>query len=82
MKLTEEAMNVLEAGIPKLAQAAFQRAHYQALTSSGKVMRAVNGQLVETHADGTEKVLRTIQSPLKVTLGTKFKLKRQVPPAR
>lgn len=37
MKLTEESMSVLEAGIPKLAQGAFQRAHYQALTTSGKV---------------------------------------------
>ncbi|HEY9208232.1 MULTISPECIES: hypothetical protein [Acidovorax] len=78
MKMTEESMKVLEAGIPKLAQGAFQRAHYQALTTSGKVMRAVNGQLVETHADGTEKVVRTIHSPVKVAMGAKFKLKPRV----
>ena len=73
MKMTEESMKVLETGIPKLAQGAFQRAHYQALTSSGKVMRAVNGQLVETYADGTEKVIRTLPSPVQVTAGSKFK---------
>ena len=78
MKLTEESMSVLEAGIPKLAQGAFQRAHYQALTRSGKVVRAVNGQLVETFADGTETVMRTIHSPVRFTIGAKFKLKRRV----
>lgn len=81
MKLTEESMQVLEAGIPKLAHGAFQRAYYQALTSSGKVMRAVNGQLIESYADGTEKVLRAINSPVKVTMGAKFKLKRRMPEA-
>lgn len=78
MKLTEEVMSVLEAGIPKLAQGAFQRAQYQALTHTGKVVRAVNGQLVETFADGTETVMRTIHSPVKFTMGAKFKLKRRV----
>jgi hypothetical protein len=77
MMLTEETMKVLEAGIPKLAEGAFQRAYYQALTTSGKVMRAVNGNLVETHADGTETVLRALHSPVRVTIGAKFKLKRR-----
>lgn len=77
MKLTEESMQFLETGIPKLAEGAFLRAYYQALTTSGKVMRAVNGKLVETHADGTETVLRTIHSPVKVTAGAKFKLTRR-----
>ena len=81
MMLTEETMKVLEAGIPKLAEGALQRAYYQALTTSGKVMRAVNGNLVETHADGTETVLRAIHSPVRVTIGAKFKLKRRVPSA-
>jgi hypothetical protein len=75
MKLTEESMNVLEAGIPKLAQGAFQRAHYQALTTSGMVMRAVNGTLVETYADGSETVVRAIHSPVKVAMGARYKLK-------
>lgn len=73
--LTEESMIVLEAGIPKLAQGAFQRAQYEALTTSGKVLRAVNGQLVETFADGTETVVRDLHRPVRVTKGAKFKLK-------
>jgi hypothetical protein len=80
MKLTEESMQVLEAGIPELAQVAFQRAYYEALTTSGKVMRAINGKLVETYADGTETVIRTIHSPIEVPIGAKFKLKRWVSP--
>ena len=77
MKLTEESMKNLEAGIPTLAEGAFRRAYYQALTSSGMVLRAVNGLLVETHADGTETVIRAIHNPVKVLVGTKFKLKRR-----
>ena len=46
MQLTEESMKILEAAIPELAQGAFQRAYYEALTTSGKVMRAVDGKLV------------------------------------
>lgn len=72
MHLTEESMLSLEANIPKLARGAFERAYFDALTQSGKVMRAVNGQLVETYADGTEKVLRAIQAPIRVEIGTKL----------
>ena len=77
MQLTEESMKVLEAAIPALAHGAFQRAYYEALTTSGKVMRAVDGKLVETHADGTETVIRSIHSPIKVTLGAKIKLQHR-----
>lgn len=80
MKLTEESMKSLEAGIPKLAEGAFQQAYYQALTTSGKVMCAVNGKLVETHADGSETVIRSIHLPFKATAGTKFKLKPRATP--
>ena len=78
MKMTEKSMKAQEARIPKMAAGAFKDAQKQALQASGKVMRAVNGKLVETHADGTETVLRSIQSPVKVTMGAKFKLKRRV----
>ncbi len=82
MKLAEESMQFLEAGIPKLAEGAFQQAYYQALTTSGKVMRAVNGKLVETHADGSETVIRAIHRPYKATLGATFKLKRRATTAQ
>lgn len=72
MNMTEETMLALEVNIPKLARGAFERAYFDALTQSGKVIRAVNGQLVETHADGTERVLRAIHAPVKVVVGTKL----------
>lgn len=72
MKLTEESMTVLEAGIPQLARGAFERAFYEALTQSGKVMRAVNGQLVETYADGTERVIRSLHPPISMKAGVRF----------
>ncbi len=80
INMTEESMTVLEAGIPHLAHGALQRAYYEALTTGGKVMRAVNGQLVETYADGTETVLRSIHGPVKVTMGARFRLKRRSTP--
>ena len=56
MKMTEEAMLALEANIPKLARGAFERAYFDALTQSGKVMRAINGQLVETYRSEERRV--------------------------
>lgn len=35
-------------GIPELAGSAVKRAYLQALTTSGKVIEARNGQLIET----------------------------------
>lgn len=48
IKLSEQSMQAMEAKIPELADAALKRAYYQALTHSGKVLEAVNGNLVET----------------------------------
>lgn len=76
-KMSEQDMLKLEAGIPHLAQGAFKRAYEQALNISGKVLRAVDGQLVETHIDGTEVVIRRIKGPVKTVNGTKFTLKRR-----
>ena len=70
-RMSEESMQRMEAQIPELAGSAVKRAYLQALTTSGKVMEARNGQLVETHAEGTVRVLRSISKPFAVTIGTK-----------
>lgn len=57
--------------IPSLAQIAVQRAHRQALAISGKVLEANDGQLVETAANGTVRVIRHIAKPIPVALGAK-----------
>ena len=70
-QLSEQAMQSLEVQIPLLAGPAFQRAYYQALTQSGKVLEAINGQLVATLADGDARVIRLLHTPLQVSVGMK-----------
>ena len=64
-------MQRMEALIPKLAHIAVQRARRQALATSGKVVEARNGQLIESYADGTVRVIRTIAKPMAVAMGTR-----------
>lgn len=74
--LSEQAMQLLERNIPELAGGAFQRAYQLALSSDGKVLKAVNGQLVETSADGTQRVIKKLSRPIPVVPGTKRVLVR------
>lgn len=69
--MSEEAMQRMEAFIPTLAHVAVQRARWQALATSGKVVEARNGQLIESYADGAVRVIRTIAKPMAVAMGTK-----------
>lgn len=64
-------MQRMEALIPKLAHIAVLRARRQALAASGKVVEARNAQLIESYADGTVRVIRTIAKPMAVAMGTK-----------
>ena len=70
-RMSEESMLRMEAQIPELAGSAVKRAYLQALTTSGKVVEARNGQLVETMVDGTVRVIRSIAKPVAVMPGTK-----------
>lgn len=74
--LSEQAMQLLERNIPELAGGAFQRAYQLALSSDGKVLEAVNGKLVETSADGTQRVIKKLSRPIPVVPGTKRVLVR------
>ena len=70
-RMSEESMQHMEAQIPELAGSAVKRTYWQALTTTGKVLEARNGQLVETTADGSVRVMRSIAKPVSVTLGAK-----------
>lgn len=70
-RMTEESMQRMETQIPELAGTAVKRAYWQALTTTGKVLEARNGQLVETTAEGSVRVVRSITKPISVTMGTK-----------
>ena len=64
--MNEESMQRMEAFIPMLAHIAVQRARWQALAISGKVVEARNGQLIGSYADGTARVIPTIAKPVAV----------------
>ena len=68
--ISEESMLRLEARIPVLAGSAFQNAYLQALTTTGKVIEARDGQLIETTAEGAVRVIRNISKPMAVAIGS------------
>lgn len=69
--LNEAALQRLEATIPELASGAIKQAYAQALTMHGRVIEAVNGQLLEITAEGHTRLLRTIAPPTQVEVGLK-----------
>lgn len=75
--LSEQAMQRLEEAIPDLAGPAFRRAYLNALSSGGKVLVAVGGQLMEVSADGQERVIKALPKPTPVVPGTKRRLSRR-----
>lgn len=72
--LNEKAMQTLENQIPNLAEGAVRQAYVQALASGSTVIEVVDGQLVETRADGSFTVLQKLATPTKIKLGTKVRL--------
>lgn len=77
-RMTEESMQRMEAQIPELAGTAVRRAYWQALTTTGKVLEARNGQLIETTAEGSVRVMRNIAKPVTVIMGAKRTRVRKV----
>lgn len=71
IQVNEKTMLALEENIPELAAGAIKQAYYQALTSGASVLEAINGELVETEADGSRRFIKPLPAPYKVALGTK-----------
>jgi hypothetical protein len=78
--LTEASLQRLEASIPELASGAVRQAYVQALTLHGRVIEAINGQLLEITADGQTRVLRKIAAPTPSAVG--LKRTRRAAPAK
>lgn len=74
--LSEEALQAIEAQIPKLAEAAFARAELSALAAGGRVLKSSQGQLIEIDAEGTVRVLKDMPPGVQVHIGQKFLLTR------
>ena len=69
--MSEISMQRMETNNPKQADQALRQAYLQALTTSGKVVEARNGQLIETTVEGSVNVIRAIAKPTAVTIGAK-----------
>jgi hypothetical protein len=70
-QFSEKALEYLETRIPQMAQAAFSQAHLKALAVSGKVLQVSGGRLVELSAEGSVRVIKSVEPPLRVQTGVK-----------
>ncbi len=75
MKLDDEAIDYLEQFIPELAAIATRQAYLQALASGESVLIAENGQLIEVFPNGTKKVIKQLEPPVHIAVGSKFEIK-------
>ena len=67
MRLNEQELDYLEQQIPILAETATKQAYWQTLALGDKVMIAEDGKLIEVSPDGSRKVIKEIEKPMKVT---------------
>ncbi|MCU0470014.1 MAG: hypothetical protein MUF58_15575 [Arcicella sp.] len=65
--LNENEIDYLEQQIPILAETATKQAFWQTLASGDSVIIAKDGELIEVFPDGTRKVIKNIEKPIKVT---------------
>ncbi len=73
--LSEQELDYLEQQIPILAETATKQAYWQTLASGDKVMIAKDGQLIEVSPNGTRRIIREIDKPVRVT-NRFFKIKK------
>lgn len=66
---------VLEERIPKLAKAATKNAYRRALRSGNKVLIAEKGKLKEISPDGSVRIIKEIEPPVKLKKGQIFEIK-------
>ena len=76
-KLDEATVLNLERRIPELAEGAVRQAYSKTLASGRTVVEAINGQLIESHPDGSSKVLKNIHPPTPIAPGQKIIRKKQ-----
>jgi len=68
-ELSEESLLAAEARFPELAARAGRAAHERALVQTGWVVKAVNGQIIETTRDGAVRVIGNLPPPTPVQKG-------------
>ncbi|UXC35728.1 hypothetical protein K6V71_18755 [Cupriavidus gilardii] len=69
--LDERAMQLAEALIPALAEYALRRARDRALTLGGTVLEAIDGKLVETSVDASQRFIANLPPATPIRPGSK-----------
>jgi hypothetical protein len=70
----EQTLDFLEQQIPSLSGAAVGVAYVQALASGQKVLVSGDGGLYQAFPDGTRTLVKKLDKPLSVPVGTKVKI--------
>ena len=74
MKDSEATLDYLEQQIPSLSGAAVDVAFWQALAAGQQVLVSGDGGLYEAFPDGTRKLVKKLEKPLSVPVGTRVKI--------
>ncbi|MBC3951089.1 hypothetical protein [Pseudomonas folii] len=74
--LSEKAMDNLEGHIPEIAAGATYAAYVRALASGHTVLRVQGGDVVESNAEGSHRVVASAKPRRKVRIGEVIKVRR------
>ena len=72
--MEEGDLDFLEQAIPELADAAFNRAYWEAIAAGFIVLETEGEQLVEIHPNGTKKVIKQIPPRVPVKKCSKIEI--------
>jgi hypothetical protein len=70
----ERTLDYLEQQIPSLSAAAVDVAYWQALASGQAVLISGDDGIYQVFADGTKKLVKTMEQPLSVPVGTRVRI--------
>jgi len=70
----ERTLYYLEQQIPSLSAAAVDVAYWQALASGQAVLISGDDGIYQVFADGTKKLVKTMEQPLSVPVGTRVRI--------
>lgn len=74
MSDSEQTLDYLEQQIPSLSAAAVDVAYWQALASGDEVLVSGEGGIYEVFPDGTKKLVKSLEEPLSVPVGTQVEI--------
>lgn len=70
----DQTLDYLERQIPSLSSAAVEVAYFQALANGQEVLVSGEGGLYRAFADGTLTLVKPLEKPLSIPVGTKVRI--------